>query len=220
VCGTLGVILIIMLKQVRIIFTVLSFTILFSTCNKDEDDSNTLYHGKINSKLRSFLFDIGSYWIYKDSITSNLDSTVVMSITKDVFALFPKEPGQGSPGDEEYFKINYSSYPASISYSEEIIASLISRGYIYGGVTYIASNNVGSTILNAKLEKVIDSINIEGLQYHNVIKMRIEADEYFNSNYNFYYVDSIGIIRKEKMINETISDSWNLLRYSTSIKPY
>jgi hypothetical protein len=207
-------------REARVVLTILSVMWIFSTCKKEEVNPTISNHGKISSNLRAFLFETGSYWIYKDSITNSLDSTIVTSITKDKYVVLPSISGQGSPGDEEYYKINYLSFPTNSIYSEEIIGSIISQGHIHSGVTYIASKKGGETIYNAQIETVLDSFSVEGSQYHNVIKMRIQADNYISSNYNFYYVDSIGIIKKEKRIGETVSETWNLLRYNTTIKQY
>ena len=209
-----------MYQQLRIIIAFMSLLLLFSACNKEDETTLNAIHRKISPDLQKYLFDSGSYWIYKDSSTTSIDSTVVTSISKDIFLLMPTAPGQGVSGDEEYFTINYTSFPSNTNYSEEIVGSIISRGHAQGGVTYISSNNVGETIYNAQIEDVIDSLIVEGHPYHHVVKMRIQSDNFISANYNFYYVDSIGIIRKETRIGESIAESWNLVRYEVSILPY
>lgn len=209
-----------MRRQAGVVLIILFVMWIVSTCKKEEVNTSISNHGKINPNLRAYLFETGSYWIYKDSITSSLDCTIVTSITRDKHVVLPSIPGQGSPGDEECFKINYLSFPTNSIFSEEIIGSIISQGHIHGGVTYIASEKVGETIFNAQIETVLDSLRVEGSQYHNVTKMRIQADNYISSNYNFYYVDSIGIIKKEKRIGETVLETWNLLRFNTTINQY
>lgn len=204
----------------RILMTILLVTILFAGCKKDEEATTVPHHGKISSSLYPFLFNTGSYWVYKDTITNSLDSTILTNITRGTFSLSPTMPGQGSQGDEEYFNLNYLSYPTNNIYSEEIFGSIISRGHTSGGITYISTKTIGDSIYNAKIENIIDTLNIEGQSYYNVIKMRIQADSYISSNYNFYYVESIGIIKKETITGETVTNTWNLLRYRTTVKPY
>jgi hypothetical protein len=81
-------------------------------CKKDSSIQNNTVapeHIKISQSLYPFLFDVSSYWIYKDTITNNLDSVTLNSDTKKIEIISPSGPGQGSRGDIEYFDINYFS---------------------------------------------------------------------------------------------------------------
>ena len=210
-----------MQQNIRILATILVVILLFSTCRKKDDATPYApYHAKISSNLYPYLFDNGSYWIYKDSLTNNLDSTIITGISKKSYFVSPSGPGEGSPGNFEYFEIEYFSYPSNSTYSEEVIANMISRGLISGGFTYFSKKTIGDSLQNAKIENILDTLTVHGQLYHNVIKMRIQADSYISQNYNFYYVDSVGIIKKELRTGETITNTWNLLRYSTAIKAY
>lgn len=213
-----------MFQKTRYAIVAFTIVLLFSTCKKDEGTNATpttvqTYHGKINSNLYPYLFNTASYWIYKNTINNNLDSTVVKTISKNTYYLAPS--GHGSnPGDEEYFKIDYLSFPSQTVYSDHIIKTMISRALNSNAVTYISTNTVGNTIDNAKIEAILDTLSVEGKKYHHVTKMRIQATSYITQNYNFYYVDSIGIIKKETRNGDTIIDTWNLIRYQANLLHY
>jgi hypothetical protein len=41
----------------------------------------------------------------------------------------------------------------------------------------------------------------------------------YDSSY-LYYVDGVGLIKKQKIIRDTITETSNLLRYNTILRPY
>ena len=64
---------------------------------------------------------------------------------------------------------------------------------------------------------VIDVLNVEGNEYKDVVKMRIRHR--YDSSY-LYYADGVGLIKKQKIIRDTITETSNLLRYNTILRPY
>lgn len=192
----------------RLTLIILLFIVLFTGCKKDKEIAQTNYdHHKISQTLYPFLFHLGSYWVFKDTITSTIDSTIVTSITKNTFYF--------KGGDAEYFHINYKSYPTNSTYQEELIGYVISRGNSSSGYTLLSSKQKGDKSQNAEITDVLDSLIVEGKTYHTVVKMKIKKDYNIPNNYNFYYVDSVGIIKKETTVNDLVIDTWNLLRYKT-----
>lgn len=200
--------------------------VIFTSCKKDKkeiekipDPPKTIWVSKISKSLYPFLFDNGSYWIYKDTISNVIDSISLTSISKYVVPLGAGGPGQGSPGDLEYFGISYYNHTANYAYSEQLLGYVIARGF-YGGYTLLSNKNIGEKNENAEISDVLDSLTVEGNTYYNVVKMKITKDSYIDNNYNFYYVDNIGIIKKETTSNDSIINTSNLLRYNTVMYTY
>ena len=204
--------------RITILFIALSQ--ILTSCKKEEEKPREYSHDKIGMGLYPFLFDVGSYWVYKDTITNETDSTVVISINRSTFINPPSYPGQGSQGDVEYFNIKYFSLPSSNYFEEQLFGSFITRALTSGGCTYISGKDKGSSISNAEVSDVFDSLNIEGDVFLDVVKMKVNKDSYIDNNYNLYYVDSIGVVKKELTINDTIVKTWNLIRYNTVLFPY
>ncbi len=205
----------------RKLLTILTVSVLFSSCQKKDEKPN-FTHGKINPNLYSYIFDTGSYWIYKDTITNSIDSTIVTSIIKDVYLYPVTGPGQGHPGDEEYFYISCLTYPANtVSYDVLMLSEIGTTAPLwYGPIKYISTKNIGSTFQNAKIENIIDSLSVEGEMYYNVIKMQSLPNLSSTITNYYYYVDNIGVIKKETLTGTILTGTWNLLRYNTIIKPY
>jgi len=200
------------MKKILLILIIISF---FS-CSKDEEKETPQPVGTISSSLHPFLFKKGSYWIFKNQNTGQLDSVVVNSISKNIFTVGPSHPGQGSQGQEEYYNINYLS-TINGSYDEQLIGYVISKGLFSGGYVYLSNHKIGEESLNAKLTNIYDSLSIESNLYQNVVKMENSKDSYLTSDLNLYYVDSIGLVKKEIISNDSIIDTWNLLRYSVNL---
>jgi hypothetical protein len=45
--------------------------------------------------------------------------------------------------------------------------------------------------------------------------MKIIGDQYISDDFNLYYADSVGVIKKEKTKNGTIIETWNLIEFKT-----
>ena len=69
--------------------------------------------------------------------------------------------------------------------------------------------------MNARISEIYDIYTVQGLDYSNVVKMELTQDKYLNTNMNLYYVDSVGVIKKEIKEDSVIIETWDLLRYNT-----
>lgn len=209
-----------LLKKTRIILLLIIISV-FSSCKKeDETTSNPYVYYKIKQSLHPFLFDYGSYWIYKDTITGNMDSISLISITKNNVSIKPSVPRQGPQGEHEYFNIQYLSFPSNQIIEEQLMSDFISRGLINGGFTLLSSKMKGDKRLNAEITEILNSLKVEETTYYNVVKMKISKDYYINNDCFYYYVDSIGIIKKEITSNNKVVNTLNLLRYKTNLYKY
>jgi hypothetical protein len=94
---------------------------------------------------------------------------------------------------------------------------VISQGLYSGGFVLLSSKKIGDISQNAEILDVLDSLTIENRTYKTVVKMKVSQDEYIAQNYQLYYVDSIGVIKKEIMDNGTVRETWNLLRFRTNL---
>ena len=72
-------------------------------------------------------------------------------------------------------------------------------------------NKLGGRILSSNITK--ETLN----EYKDVVKMRIRHR--YDSSY-LYYADGVGLIKKQKIIRDTITETSNLLRYNTILRPY
>jgi hypothetical protein len=203
------------MKSKLTIIILLILTVI--SCKEELETNNNL--GRISQSLYPFLFDNGSYWIYRDSATNIVDSIILTSISRDTLNIPPSVPHQSSTNSEEFFGLNYYSI-LSGSYQEQLIGYVISKGYYKGGFLLLSSKRPRDKSENAEIVNVFDTLTIAGNLFKEVVKMKITKDEYVNANYNLYYVDSIGVIRKEIINNDSQIQVWNLLRYKTVMYKY
>jgi len=197
--------------------------VCLDSCKKDIEESNTnssyipyqgSNHSKINSSLYPYLFNTGSYWIYKDSASLNFDSIALTNFLRTAYPI-PRQTG-----DVEYFDVTYFSSNISSSYHEQLFGNVISRSLYLGGFVFISNKRINDYVYNALIADVIDSINVENVVYRNVTKMKVSQDPYINGNFYFYYADSVGIIKKDSLVNDIVVQTWNLIRKNTSLYDY
>ena len=197
-------------------YIILLFTFfIIISCNKDEDSSSSYGYYKISESLYPLVFDIGSYWIYEDTDNLLVDSIIIVDLEIGTYVMVSTS-GQGATGEEQFFNLTYSSTIFG-QYEEQIIGGIISRGLVYGGYIYISGHNVGVEVNNARISAIYDSLVIKNVIYRNVVKMEISQDRYIDSDMNFYYVDSIGVIKKEIFEDDAITETWELLRFDTQL---
>lgn len=209
-----------LIKKMRIVLVLLIVSV-FSSCKKEDETTSSSYtYYKIKQSLYPFLFDYGSFWIYKDTITGNIDSISLTSITKHNVTIKPIVPTQGPQGEQEYFNIQYLSFPSNQIIEEQLMSDFISRGLINGGFTLLSSKTKGDKRLNAEITEILNSLKVEETTYYNVVKMKISKDNYIKNYCFYYYVDSIGIIKKEITSNNKVVNTSNLMRYKTNLYKY
>ena len=201
--------------QWRMFFTTILCSILIFSC---EREGNTIPTTGIAKGLYPFLFDTGSYWVHKDSVTGSLDSTIVTSIERKIIGT-PTVPG-GKPkpnSNNEMFEIRYVSYPTNTKFFNILIGGVMSEYEWWSGCVYLSGKQIGLESERAKINKVLDVLSVEGNEYHDVVQMRIRHP---NDSSYLYYADGVGLIKKQKIIRDTIIETSNLLRYNTILRPY
>jgi hypothetical protein len=200
-----------------LIVSLFLLSILFS-CEDEETTSKKPDFYKVDSSLNSMFFDEDSYWVYENSDKSKTDSVVIKDIIKDTLELGPSMPGQGITGYAEYYSVEYLSSQFG-KYYEQLVGYIISQGCIYGGYLYLSSHHVGDSSWNAEITEIYDTLLVGENTFFDVVKMEILKDAYINSDINLYYVDSIGIVKKEIKEGNLIKDTWNLARYNVNLYP-
>lgn len=192
----------------------LGFVLGFS-CSKDSTLTGGYQHHKIDSLLHPMLFDTGSRWIYQEQFTGTSDTILLQHIEEDT--LGPYAAGNGHTASEQVLRLFFSSTETG-EYFEEYIADLISQGNVAGGYVYLACRQIGLVSRNARIADIHDSLVINGVVYRQVVEMEIADDNFIKKNMNRYYVDSVGLVMKEVLFNNTIKEVWALSGYAVKLR--
>jgi len=205
------------MKKFRIIYitsVVFLLNICFITCiNPDR----YIY---IDQETKDYcLFGQGSYWIYQDSATLEIDSVV---INNPIIYELDKSKGYSTEFNENY-QTNILSYSVDSAYS--IITGLHS-GYtcnksdlfscLWGYHVIYHNGKINTTCeyyRNTILIDKKDNYSINGVDYSNV--KIFKSSEY--GEQLFYWSKHVGLIRTEKHKNNSITVK-NLIKYN--VKPY
>jgi hypothetical protein len=186
--------------------------LMATTCNKKEKQYPTYY---MDQEFKDYtLFKVGSYWVYQDSATKQIDSVYLYKQTIAV-SNYGKEIGYNA----EYF-------------SEELRSSLFDTllggggkplekaGYSYGIIrlkdflnssTYYFTGHIGDeepSNGNLKFIKTLDSLNfIE--KFYSLKCFENNTEKFIYQPHKTYYAKHIGLVRSE-LFNGQV---WNLIRY-------
>ena len=181
------------------------------SCKKEDNSTGGNSYYIIDKNLHSMLFDKNSYWIYKNIDSKAIDSVSVAEIVIDTIG--PFNIGKGYTSTYQVYNVKYlSSFYGP--YSEQYVGYVISRGSKDGSYVYLSSFQKGDSSLNAKIIAIHDSLSVNEISYRYVVEMEIKKDKYIENPMNLYYVNSIGLIKKEIKEDNVIKITWELLRYN------
>ena len=193
---------------------ILSFIIFNISCNEPEEtvESSDIDTSFISSDLKKHFYYINTVWIFESDIGEK-DTITLLRIEKDFL-----EPmymhGQLQLGYIENYKFHYLSTRDG-QYWDQYIGYVIVRNGIdwaNGEYIYLSSYQIGDSSDEAQIDTIFDSYNVSNTTYRNVIKMRIDNFDFeFGEDWYYYFVDSVGIIRKEKINDEPNNETWNLI---------
>lgn len=199
------------MKTIRQILILIIISIFLVSCDKEEDNIGGNHHYLINEGLYPMLFDKGSYWIYKNTEANNIDTIKLIGIEMDTIG--PINTGKGYTSTYQVYNLNYSSNILG-EYQEQYVGYVISRGSREGGYVYLSSHQIGDSTMNAKITAIHNSMIINGITFKNVVELDIQKDSYQEYDMNLYYVDSIGLIKKEIKEDNIIQRIWELKEHS------
>lgn len=230
------------MKNLAIILLVLS-AMFFSTCkNKNKDcrekgDCPPEYYFKSMGEAKDYLWaKPGSYWIYKNTKTGNLDTVTCVASAFDTLT---------SKGTEDYslnvtidfehiFKGSYSTF-SPYSYTETTSTYTANTHYL-NNVRVILSREctdgliecffypfdkdflAGTGSMYCKYIGMDSVYSLQGKTYNNVAKFDIDKDDIgepklscIRAHTIYYWAKNVGLIKKEVL---TCNYNWELIEYN------
>jgi hypothetical protein len=187
-------------------------------CKKEEKP----VHSTVSAEMKAWaVFSPGSYWIYQNDSTYELDSVYV--IKNDTFTKVGYSDGETHWTAEEIktYMRNSKNYLIVISTSSEC--------HVYEGdenekysksfeFLYLKDKNEFFSPTGKPLT-IIDSLYLNGQKYNNIVKYLVDciysgSETNPESNENIYYAArNYWIIKKIETYNNQ-TESWSLLRYN------
>ncbi len=195
------------------IFIVLG--LLFFSCKKDPD-----FYPVSDEFKPWFLFQQGSYWIFRNDSTLDLDSVYIKSPPA-----YYRYPGDEGYPVREAISIKYQSsffefidvlsstsgsdFLSIYIYNSKVLPGLISNFPIKGEYK---STSGSATVLFENLMYYPDYI-LNFTHYKDVCQTRwTYTEQPLIKTFNFYFAKNIGLIKVAGNWNDT-TRSWSLLRY-------
>jgi hypothetical protein len=196
-------------------FVLMSAIVILSACSKKTDP--TLY---IPDQFKKYsLFQVGSYWIFKNEKSLSVDSSYVSSTPVMQYRQFDNNGTESTlEFCEIYYKgkfikhCNISAFNDMMwlldSYASDcLISGCFYPGFIYNETSYSTFKTI----------EYIDSLNINNKLFRSIIHTQ-HTDIFSNNDtviYNYYLVTGIGLIKFE-LFNSHANRAdtiWTLLKY-------
>ncbi|MEI6506867.1 MAG: hypothetical protein WCO54_00185 [Bacteroidota bacterium] len=226
------------MKTENIIRTFIFTAILFlqqCQCKKNDTVTPVLQCTSSNSVLfpqdmkDRFYFNVGTYWIYKNIKTNDIDS---MWIWKSSIATTPVDPkmyGTGfnkcyesfaylirnpltANGDKYYSSISILLSPNKNQQAIELFG--LSDFYLSNQISVYRVDNRGGKYENQEGEtmSMVDSIlTLDNIIYKNILRLYYPVGtQTFDYLLDAYYAKNVGLVKFKRRIDNT---EWELIRY-------
>lgn len=171
------------------------------------------------------IFPKGSYWIYQDSLTKELDSVYVkdISIHEDYY--------------DKHTRLMYDKYQIEMTIHQlDILINTIMLPSVGEKIDYFPYSSLikdktskyQNQLLKYQIKnhiwtpdaELIDNLIVHGNTYSNVYKQTNKADNEHNGKNEYsFFVKNIGCVKKKYVRNENINEIWELIRYKISNEP-
>jgi hypothetical protein len=212
-----------------LVFTYITVLFALSSCDKrtygnTDDDYCPDDDNAFEDMKAWYYFKEGTYWIYEEQNTGQLDTVIVYSNQENQFdTIYQFEwYANSSTGDQIHQWVNTSwsgLCPKKISCN----CQLVWRSYAYNGNfvgedrPFLYPHIEGNQILNlwvgglSTVESILTSVQVGTDTYFSVIEYSVEIDNTENDNLSIYRIaKNVGIIEK---IIPTNNEDWLLIEY-------
>jgi hypothetical protein len=178
-------------------------------------DQYTYYMTIDSTLIKDFLFNKGTYWVYKDSITNAIDS-IFCSGHKEDTIMYSSGGGMGSASMYTYFKYAYNLVDPNLSRYRFLLQGNFIRTYSPSYEVKEIATIENKVLKGDNLSSFFPSISINGIVYTDVYKLHIASPKLTGYSSGYYYVKKgIGIIKVDLLTNESVPKRqlYELLRY-------
>jgi len=210
--------------------------LLISFCSLLACKKNNVPHYPINAALKAaFSFKPGTYWIYQDSLSGEIDSFYVEgfasgtyssanpSYTYDAIGVTIRECHDDDPNNIDSSQWGFGLQQNTLAindwekpyYSSGLSYEPYDYYYNYSGIDYSLAFSMGYSYQNDTVI-VLNSININTTQFNNVSCAHFSGNTTVTSKFSDYiFIDStVGMI---KIIldhpNDSVYRNYNILRW-------
>jgi len=178
--------------------------------------SQEWYYDYIDNRLRDYLFDNGSYWVYEKADSTNvIDSLVQTELVHEFLASPFYTYTEHYQAFYESKTLNYQTWDQYIGYV------IVKKGVNWGNGQYIflSSYSIGDERSGAKIIGTFNTFVLNNFEFNYVTKMLIMNNIFENNNPTiYYYAKGVGMIRKELYSADTshLQEVWNIKNWQVN----
>ena len=192
------------LKTISLIAVFLLLAFLLTTCKKPQKNN-------LSEETKTYIMQpAGSWWVYEDSISGEIDSVVLIS--SEIELVYHQTPYI------EYEKLTNLFYSSKTNKNSKRWVQYSSYGadiYLleYGSNwRYIQGLNIGDPY-GCEYVAFYNTYEMDGEIYENVKVFGNEPDEDYPNYIKYFWAENIGLIRKSTYNSPNIHVVWKLKNY-------
>jgi hypothetical protein len=193
-------------------FLIFSFVLVVTACKKEE----TKYI-KLSSEMKEWAwFKPGSYWVYQNEATGELDSVYVIKDTLDHDFNYSDETLRSKTEKVEIQMMNSKKNKIIIeaSFQCKIIEKSLLNELIMG-YEFLKMNSKNEIVFDSSMI-YYDKYAIHEILFNNVYQYKTRTIYYgsdYQINFNYYFISKNYWIIKKIETRNNVTNTWNLIRY-------
>lgn len=223
------------MKQPHIISSVfiIIITIIFFSCKKDhecqpgekinfpEGDPDTSFI--LWDYAKSFIFQVGTFWVYQNDSTGEKDSTIVENTFHDFY--YRRYSGSSRGEYVEFVRITIKAPITLQQYYLYIQSGLITHSinnripsfsdYSMPGQPVLNAVNIGSEYKGLLINSKVDSMFVNNYWHKDIVETKIIANKqeetFYNEDTYLFFAKNLGIIKKRTEPKSWSLKNWNIV---------
>ena len=222
------------MKKLILLLAILPY--IFTSCVEEDNLPQYLGEFKLGPEGEAYIkFEPGSYWIYENTKTKQLD-TAIMKWYTSYMANFDGERRKYSREQIEFrwqttrgeFRFSHGNVYQDLTSDSTWNKSVRHWGFALTGPSGIPSDVVslppnldvvsGSTSgQRTSIVKIHDSLQVQGKWYYQVAEFEVNPDPAMNGRIGkYFWAKGIGLIKREKFEHWTFeyTEGWELIDYN------
>jgi hypothetical protein len=191
-----------MIRNALLILTLASVFLGFSCEEQGAEGPN---HIPLNATQFKFLE--GSYWVYRNDSTGVEDSVYVDSIAD----------GEEPVGSDlmAYHLMHFSHFPSGDEHREILFLNYYSRARLDTLWSDYLTMYVVNGVLHSSIpHELIANYTVADHSFADVIHTTVDSSSYFPGQTEFYFSDSVGIIKRETLLSSGYRESFSVVRWN------
>lgn len=227
------------MKKLILLLAILPY--VFTACVEEDNLPQYLGEFKLGAEGEAYIkFEPGSYWIYENTKTKQLD-TAVMKWYSSSMANFDGERRKYSREQIEFrwqttrgeYRFSHGNVYEDLTWDSTWNKSVRHWGFALTGPSGIPSTVIstppnldfvggGTSGQKVAINKIHDSLQVQNKWYYKVAEFELDSDPSYYTLYTdhtkYYWARNVGLVRRVLLEEHTTTEveSWDIIEYNVT----